>query len=260
MRINGSTVSSPSVQSTPLGMANQGPQVAAPVGKQISEALFGRPTPRLLDPAQFPQLAAMLKQLGRFRRKFSALAGDGDNEYQLLLADFPSAAVDAEGRIYMGAQFLEENRDSPEVILGALAHEIGHQPKRWRTGRRRRRAEDEPETAGGQRRERDEEQPDPDETRQLTPAQLDELCQVEETRADLFAGEALAELGYSVEPLIAYLAKHEHGPHRRYLPALDRAEIIRQSNAGRAAILKNRRQLFPDYERHRAAKGHVGSV
>jgi hypothetical protein len=263
MRIDPSHVSSPGVQSSPLGMSRQPQQVAAPVGKQVADALFGRPPPTRLDPSQFPELAAMLKQLGRFKKKFSALAGDSDDAYQLVLADFSSAAIDAEGVIYMGAQFLRENRQNPEVILGALAHEIGHQPKRWRVGQRPRRQgqpDSQPGSAGGGGQGDADDQADPNEARQLTQNQLDELCQIEETRADLFAGVALAELGYDCEPLIRYLAKHEAGPHPRYLPALDRGEIIRGACEGRRQVLKSRRQLFPGYERHRAARGHIGSL
>ena len=255
VRIESGGISS-RVQSTPLGLSQRPAQAAAAaVGKQVSQALFGRPPPPRLDPQNYPHLAAMLRQLGRFQRKFAALAGDQDHDYQLVLADFPTAAVDADGTIYLGAQFLEENRDHPEVILGALAHEIGHQPKRWRVGQRPRRQRGQQGQQQGQQQE-----PQADDARQLSADELDELCQIEETRADLFAGEALAELGYSCEPLVAYLKDHESGPHRRYLPAADRAEIIRQAHQARHSTLKQRRQMFPDYERHRAARGHVGSL
>ena len=233
MRIDGSNISS-RLNNTSLSTPNQ-PANVGTVGQQMTQALFGRPPPTVLNPALFPDLAVFLKSLNRFRRKCAALAEDEDEDYVMVLADSATAAIDKDGVIYLGASFLAQNASRPEVVIGAIAHEIGHQPRKW---------------AGidgaGQ------------ET--LSAAKLDEMCQVEETKADLFAGEAMAELGLSCEPLIDYLTEHEDGPHRRYLPAADRAEIIRQAYRGRAKTMKSRRQLYPDYERHRAARGYIRKV
>ena len=34
--------------------------------------------------------------------------------------------------IYVGAKFLQKFLAKPEVLVGVLAHEVGHRPKRWR--------------------------------------------------------------------------------------------------------------------------------
>ncbi|RYF05755.1 MAG: hypothetical protein EOO40_10070 [Deltaproteobacteria bacterium] len=233
MRIHGGGIST-SLQNTQAPISGQAHQ-APTVGEQVTQALFGKGPPPLLDPARFPEFAAMLKQLGRFRNKFSVLSGEDERDFSLHLADSDTAHIDGEGRIYLGAGFLRRNANNPAVVIGALAHEIGHRPLRWK-GRR-----------GAHQQ-------------QLTLAEMNELCQIEETAADLFAGEALAELGISCEPLIEFLTFHEDGPHPRYLPALDRGEIIRQAHARRAAAIKQRKQIFPNYHRHKGVRSYISKL
>ena len=106
-------------------------QEAQPVGQQVQNALFGKAKPPLLDPARFPELAHMLAQLYKLKRKFATMAGDKDEDYLLALADGTIAMIDEYGVIYLGAGFMAAHLDQPEVVAGALAHEIGHRPKRW---------------------------------------------------------------------------------------------------------------------------------
>ena len=207
--------------------AEQVPQV----GAQIQQALFGRAKPPLLDPAQFPQLAEQLRLLNRYKKKLAAMAGDEDDDYEVVLAEGTIAQIDENGTIYVGARFLAAFSDKPEVLVGVLAHEVGHRPKRW-----------------GEYRVR----------RQLTHEELSALCRHEETRADLFAGKALAEMDLDAEPLVEFLERIEQGPHPEYFPAKVRAEIIRDAHAGRAYGRESRRKLFPEFDRMRSPKGHLG--
>jgi hypothetical protein len=204
---------------------------AAEIGNQIQQALFSRPAPLVLDPARFPELAAMLQQLRNYKKKLAVMAGDKDEDYELNLAEGEIAMIDGEGRIFLGRKFLAAFKDTPEVVVGALAHEIGHRPKRWSEYRTE---------------------------RQLTRAELDELCRHEETRADIFAGKALAEMGLTCEPLVGFLAAVEEGPHPQYFPAKVRAEVIRDAHAGRTYRAENRRKIFPEFDRMTAPKGHLG--
>lgn len=230
-RIEGSSIQTrlnpfgPSAQTA--GRAAQAPEV----GAQVQQALFGRKKPSLLDPAKFPQLAEQLKLLRKYKRKLAEMAGDEDQEYEILLADGTIAMIDSEGNIFVGAGFLHACREQPEILVGVLAHEIGHRPKRW-----------------GEYKTR----------RQLTKEELEMLCRHEETRADIFSGKALAEMEMSCEPLAEFLLTIEKGPHPDYFPAATRAEVLRDAHAGRTYRAKARRSMFPEYDRMTSPKGHLG--
>jgi hypothetical protein len=204
---------------------------ARTIGERMQQALFGAPKPPVLDPAKFPMLAAQLLLLNKYKKKLATMAGDQDEDYEIVLADGTIASVDQDGRIYMGAEFLMKFKDQPGVFVGAMAHEIGHRPKRWRAY-----------------------QPPPD----MTQADIEALCRDEETRADLFAGKALAEMGMDCEPLIEFLEHVDKKPHPEYWPAKVRGEIIRDAHQGRAYRADARKKLFPEFDRMTAPKNHLG--
>ncbi len=201
------------------------------VGKQVQQALFGKARPPLLDPAKFPQLGEQLKLLAKYKKKLAEMAGDEDDDYRLALADGTIAMIDQEGTIFVGAGFLQACGDQAEVMVGVLAHEIGHRPKRWNAYRTR---------------------------RQLSREELETLCRHEETRADIFAGKALAEMEMDWEPLAAFLLRIQDKPHPEYFDAQTRAEVVRDAHEGRAYRTKARRALFPEYHRMKSPKGHLG--
>jgi len=204
---------------------------APAVGQQVQQALFGRAKPPLLDPARFPELAAMMSQLYKVKKKLAAMAGDKDEDYLIALADGALAMIDEYGVIYVGAGFMAAHLDAPEVLVGALAHEIGHRPKRWNEYKTQRR---------------------------LTREELLALCRHEETRADIFAGKALAELELDCQPLIDFLARIEDGPHPEYFPAAVRGEVIREAYEARRYRALARKKLFPELDRMTSPKGHLG--
>lgn len=203
------------------------------VGEQVQRALFNRPQPLVLDPAKFPMLAEQMRLLNRFKKKLAQLAGDEDEDYTINLADGPIAQIDEHGNIFMGAQFLFAAKNNPELMVGVLAHEIGHRPRRWKDYKVR---------------------------KDLTKEQLEALCRHEETRADLFSGRALAELDMSAEPLAQFLLNQPDvaTPHPEYFPAEVRAQVIRDAHMSRGYALESRKKLFPDYERMHSPKGHIG--
>jgi hypothetical protein len=214
-------------------VGGRGPAEIPSVGEQVQQALFARPKPVLLDPAQFPMLAEQMRVLNKYKKKLAQLAGDDESEYTLHLADGTIAQIDEKGNIFVGAQFLAAAKDKPELLVGVLAHEIGHRPKRWKNYRVR---------------------------RELTKDDLEALCRHEETRADLFSGKALAEMDLSCDPLIEFLMRHGQGanPHPEYFPPEVRASVIRDAHTSRTYARESRKKLFPDYERFHAPKGHLG--
>src|SRR5271157_4276270 len=128
-RVEGSlsTQLSPFGPQWPVGRAGE----AAPIGQQVQQALFGKPKPVVLDPAQFPELVSALRLLRKYRKKLAVMAGDAEDDYDLMLADGTIAQIDEQGTIYVGAKFLAACKGNPELLVGVLAHEIGHRPKRW---------------------------------------------------------------------------------------------------------------------------------
>jgi len=113
----------------PTGKSGEAPSI----GQQVQQTLFGKSKPLVLDLAQHPQLADMLAVLRKYVRKMARMAGDEEDDYSLALADGTIAMIDAHGVIYIGAGFLAAFRNKLEVLVGAVAHEVGHRPKRWST-------------------------------------------------------------------------------------------------------------------------------
>ena len=215
-----------------LDTSNAGKSTDVPeVGKQVQNALFGKPKPVILDPAQFPQLAEQLVLLKKYRKKLALMAGDEEDDYQLVLADGTIAMIDENGMIFVGAGFLEACKEHPEILVGVLAHEIGHRPKRWSEYKER---------------------------KPLTREQLEALCRHEETRADIFAGKALAEMGMDWEPLAEFLEALEDKPHPEYFPAKVRAQVLEDAHSGREYRSENRKKIFPGFDRMTSPTGQLG--
>ena len=59
------------------------------------------------------------------------MLGDESEEYELHLADGTIGMIDGQGRFFLGAKFLMDYQDEEDVLVGVLAHEMGHRPKRW---------------------------------------------------------------------------------------------------------------------------------
>ncbi|MES2504843.1 MAG: hypothetical protein V4534_08200 [Myxococcota bacterium] len=222
-----------STQLNPFGPDWSGPvsgSQATSLGDQVEDSLFGKKKPPLLDEDEFPDAAQVLAKLDKYRRKIVHLMGDVEEDYRLQLADGTIAMIDAHGTIMIGIRFLMKFKDRMEVLVGAIGHEIGHRPQRWAEYKQQ---------------------------KPLNVAELQKLCRYEETRADLFAGRALAELGMSCEPMITFLKDMEEGPHPEYFPAKMRADVIREGFREQAGKVKTRQKLWPELEKI-APRGHIG--
>jgi hypothetical protein len=203
---------------------------AETVGGQVQDSLFGRPKPKLLDQDD-ADCAHLLARLHTYRKKLARLAGDAPEEYDLRLAAGTIACIDAEGLIYVGKDFLLEHSERLEVQVGVLAHEVGHRPRRWREYR---------------------------EARPLDRAELESLCRLEETRADYFAGWALAQLKLAPDGLVQFLARVQTQPHPEYFSAELRARTIREGHEAGVRRKQNLKKFFPELSRMTSADGDLG--
>lgn len=218
------------------GTARAGRSEGKTVDEQVQGHLFGGKKPRVLDDDD-ADTAALLARLHAYRKRLARLAGDDEDDYDLVLADGTIAMIDEDGLIYVGKGFLLERSEELEVQVGVLAHEIGHRPKRWSEWRQERAGQERP----------------------LGKDDVDKLCRLEETRADYFAGRALAELGMSPEPLVRFLEEISVHPHPQYFPAHIRAEAIREGHQDGKRKANERRRFFPELARRTDAKNDLGS-
>jgi len=209
----------------------KGTEKAQSLGHQVQDELFGKKKPKVLDPDD-ADVAAQMGRLHAFRRKLARLAGDDEDDYDLVLADGTIAMIDAEGKIYVGKRFLIEHAMNLDLQVGVIAHEIGHRPKRWA------------EYRSQQPRTRDE---------------LHQLCRTEETYADYFAGRALAELGMSPDAICKFLEVIEEKPHPEYFPAKLRSEVIRDGFNDGKRKSDLRKKMFPELARRVSAKNDLGT-
>lgn len=218
-----------------VGARPRGAEKAETLGQQVQQELFGKKKPRVLDDDD-KDTAAQMARLHAVAKKLARLAGDHEDDYRLVLAEGTLAMIDQTGTIYVGRAFLLDHADRVDLLVGVVAHEIGHRPKRWSDHR----AE-----------------------RPRTKDELHELCRLEETRADFFAGRALAELGLSPDPLCELLLSLEkrsgERPHPEYFPAKLRAEVIREGFGDGARQADLRKKLFPELARHVSPKHDLGS-
>ena len=200
------------------------------VGQQVQGELFGKKKPPVLDEDD-ADISRLMGRLHTYRKKLARLAGDQESDYDLVLSAGTIASIDGEGLIYVGKNFLLNLADALEVQVGVLAHEIGHRPKRW--------SEYKQKVA-------------------LTKSEKEELCRLEETRADYFAGKALAELDIDCEPLIQFLAAVQTMPHPEYFPPHVRADCIREGFRDGKRKAGNQKRFFPELARMTSAKGDLG--
>ncbi|MEW5851390.1 MAG: hypothetical protein AB2A00_21555 [Myxococcota bacterium] len=228
VRINGSGIST----HNPFGPSwARGAGETKSVGEQIQDTLFGKPKPKVLDQDD-ADVAAQMARLHVYRKRLARLAGDNEDDYSLILSEGTIAMIDQHGAIYVGKSFLLDNATRPGVLVGVLAHEIGHRPKRWAAYRQE---------------------------RKLSQEEHDRLCRTEETRADYFSGVALAELGMDCEPLVAFLMKVATQPHPEYFSAELRASVIREAHGDGKRKADNRKKFFPEFARMTSAKGDLGT-
>ncbi|MDP2343828.1 MAG: hypothetical protein Q8O67_22910 [Deltaproteobacteria bacterium] len=209
---------------------------AETLGQQVEEELFGkkRKRPTLVDDDSV-EMQGLLARLSAWKDKLARFAGDREADYRLQLCEGTIAMIDAGGDILLGRKFLLAHRDDTPLLVGVIAHEIGHRPARWSSLKA--------------------EQP-------RTRVELQELCRLEETRADHFAGRALAAFGLSPSSLCTFLLALEdpkaQGSHD-YFPAPLRVEVIVEGHADGQRKGNARKSLFPELDRHTNPRNDLGS-
>src|SRR6266850_2857310 len=98
----------------------------------LQTVLFGSVLPKRLDLTQFPQLAEQMRWLMKQKTKLAAFVGDSAGDYDIALAEGESACVDKEGTVFIGEKLVRRAEKDPALLIGVLAHEIGHRPKTWK--------------------------------------------------------------------------------------------------------------------------------
>jgi hypothetical protein len=199
-------------------------QTTESLQQQLEQELFSGRRPKPVDDdSQAAQ--ERLALLGAWVKKLARYAGDAEDDYRVRLARDTIAMIDAHGVIFVGVDFLDVHGEDTALLVGVLAHEVGHRPKRW--------AEYKAE-------------------RPRTKDELQALCRLEETRADHFAGRALGALGLDANSICCFLLALEDptrsGQHT-YFPTKLRVEVIKEGfdDARRQHAL--RRSMFPELAR-----------
>ncbi len=210
----------PKIQASLSGLntsIKSAPTIGGPVSSSdpIAQKTVGEVPPQVVDPSQFPELASLLTQYGvvsRIRRKLMLLSG---KKGKILLAKNTIGAADNKGFVYLGVDFLQQYQNDPALLAGVMAHEWGHLVSNLiKHG------------------------PYAD----LSWDEIFELRREEEASADAFCGRTMPLMGYSVEPLVAFLTEgKDKKENHKYYSAHIRADIIRRAaatTAGRQAFSK----------------------
>lgn len=188
--------------------------------------LLGEPLPRLADLATLaPQIAAMFRKgglLDRIGRKLATISGKKGG--RILPAHNTIAAVDDDDTLFVGVEFLEACQGNEAAIAGILAHEWGHM------------VSDLPKGVDWSHLSWDE---------------LFALRREEEAGADAYAGRALYQMAYDVEPVVQFL---QHLDARRkvrtqiktvkYFPVTTRVAILREAFRAERRIEDSARKLL----------------
>lgn len=195
--------------------------------------LLGEPIPKLADLAALaPKIAAFFRPGGvleRIRRKLETLSRKRGGK--MLAAHGTVAAVDGEDNVYVGVEFLESCEGDEAVIAGILAHEWGHM------------VSDLPRDVDWSH---------------LSWDDLFALRRDEEAGADAYAGRALYQLDYTIEPVVNFLveldakksAARQGAPNANQIKTLKyfdvdtRAAILRGAYAAERRIEDNARKLL----------------
>jgi hypothetical protein len=203
--------------------------------EQVENELFRRKPPPLVEDES---LEPELQRCRAVVRRLTRMAGDDEDSTRVVLADGTIAMIDQSGTIMLGQAFVRSlplhEKDGWATLVGVLAHEVGHRPARWATYR------------SEQMRSR---------------AELQELCRLEETRADWFAGAALATLQLPFEPVCALLMSLDdprgQGSHD-YFPSRVRCDVIREAHDDASRKHKQRRSFFPELDKQRGGRFDLG--
>jgi hypothetical protein len=213
----------------PFGVqANGGQRSVERLHTQVERELFSRRMPAVVEDDDF---AAVMGLLTSWKNRLARLAKEPEESFRVRLCDGTMAMIDASGLIVFGRSFLRAHAGNVPLLVGVLAHEIGHRPRRWQHNK---------DTAA-------------------SAAEVQRICRSEETQADWFAGAALAEFGLSAEPMCELLLSLGDGSgSHQYFPANVRVDVVREAHEAHARKSRVRKEFFPSLDKH-AARYQIGS-
>lgn len=205
---------------TQHGTPSQLPQTRTPQPHPVAVLLFGKQPLRRLDRRRFPKLARGMRKLELARDQIADILGVPANVFEIVLAEGSNASISRDGEIAFGKDLLQAHQEDPDLLIGVLGHEIGHQPWTWPEGN----------LAG------------------LGRSALQRLYREEEAKADRFAGRVLAELNLDPDSLCRLLlndGRFEVGHSREYEPPEERVRMIREAFGRRRRALEAGRRWNP---------------
>ncbi len=188
--------------------------------------MLGEPLPQLADMASLPaKIAQMFRKgglLNRIRRKLATISRHSGG--RIVAAHQTVAAVDEDDNIFVGVEFLDSCAGEEAVIAGVLAHEWGHM------------VSDLPKDMDWSSMSWDD---------------LFALRREEEAGADAYAGRALYQLDYDIEPVVAFLKRLESDRKaakriktQKYFSIETREAILRGAFAAERRIENDARKLL----------------
>jgi|GEM_PF-1680336 len=198
----------------------------------MQTVLFGGHIPDIVSEDDYAGLIELWSWLKKQKTKLAFFVGDKDHEYTLTLCVGDNACITKDGIIYFGVQLLALGKDYPELIVGVLAHEIGHRPKTW---------------------------PQLTIPENPTKEQIAHIAKQEELKADKTAGRALAEFNMSPEPLCQFLITHgnfEKQPEN-YYPVDIRVEMIKHAYQSHQTRVQAAQKHFPAFHQATSAKNII---
>lgn len=187
--------------------------------------ILGEPIPEEVDvstlSAEVAAFFATGGKLDRLRRKLALISRKKGR--RIIPAKNTIAAVDDDDNLYVGVEFIEKYGDDNELLAGIISHEWGHMMSDLPKGV---------------------------DWSHLTWDQLHAIRRDEEGDADGFAGRAMFLMGYSVEPMIEFLAKNDKRRKEKNLPChkyhnhATRAAILTESYEAEKRAMEVARRLF----------------
>lgn len=188
--------------------------------------LLGEPIPQLADLSRVPpHVAAMFGKAGvleRIRRKLAVISRKKGGAFAP--AHGTIAAVDPDDTIYVGVEFLAACAGDEDTIAGILSHEWGHM------------VSDLPRDVDWSH---------------LSYEELFELRRDEEAGADAYAGRALYQMQYKIEPVCNFLQQLDaqriakgKPASTKYFDVVTRGEILREGYRTEKRIADTARKLL----------------
>lgn len=185
--------------------------------------LLGEPVPKAVDPKNLPRelqaLFATYGMLQKIKKKLEWISKRKGGK--IIPAENTIACIDGDDNLYMGVDFLLDNKNDEDLIAGIMSHEWGHLQSELTPGM------------------------------DLSHLSWDDMHAVrreEEANADAFAGRSLYQMGYEVDQMIAFLENFtkidKSVATQKYHSPQVRTEILRQAYAAQKRAMEQLNKMF----------------